>query len=158
MEKELIEKRKPRIIKTPPEFTPKSWGKERKRAGCYPYALNLDCKEFALIGDFVGNRCTYRVRSNELIKILLLELDFLGFDAKQVNDEYELRKGEYLIYLRRCRHTGYYHFSRRDADGEWSDKFPDELPKRIDFEDEYIPGGWDRFFEGFFFALKERDS
>ena len=40
-------------------FRPNRW-KHFLKAGCYPYALNLEINDFFLIGDFIKKRCDYK--------------------------------------------------------------------------------------------------
>lgn len=148
-----------RLIKRdhPIEFYPEEWENYLK-AGCYPYSLNLKVDRFALIGDFIGKRCTKRADEFTLIKTLEEETGFLGFEIRQVKlrEITHLKEGEFLIYLRRDKHLGVYHLLRRDDNGIWSHKFPDEYPIKANFlEEEYVRPN-NRFAKGWMFALKPK--
>lgn len=141
----------------PPTFHPKDWEKYSK-TGCYTYALNIKTKEFKLIGDFIGKRCTYRTNVKDLLKTFRLEVKTLGFSVRGIHlDDLEhLKPGEFAIYLKRDKHIGYYHFFRRDDNGVWSHKHPDEDPEEIDLmEEEYVEED-NSFLKGWLFALKSK--
>ena len=142
----------------PPKFQPQKWDNYSK-TGCYTYALNIKKKAFFLVGDFIGKRCTYRTNVKDLLKTFRLEVKTLGFSVReiQLEDLEHLKPGEYAIYLKRDKQIGYYHFFRRDSNGVWSHKHPDEDPEEIDLmEEEYVYT--DNFFvRGWLFALKVKD-
>ena len=143
----------------PIEFYPEEWENYLK-AGCYPYSLNLKIDKFALIGDFIGKRCTKNTDEDTLIDTLQEEVRFLGFEIRQVRlrEIIHLKNGEFLIYLIRDKHLGVYHVLRRDDNGTWSHKFPDEYPIKANFlEEEYVRSN-NRFAKGWMFALKPKDS
>ena len=158
MRTELTKKKYNRRFKEPPRFYPKRFKGDRlKWQGCWPYALNAKYKYFALVGDFIGKRKKYNSTNEELISTVIEEGEYFGLEIKLVDEEYEPKDGEYLIYLRRCIHTGYYHFLRQDENGQWSHKHPGEPPRMANFKKEhYVPEG-DPFAIGFFFAIKEKN-
>lgn len=114
------------------KFEPRKW-EEYIDAGCYPYALDLFCNQFILVGDFIGKRCNEKVSDKFLVDTLKEELSFLGYQIKEIDTEYCIKKEyEFKIYLQRDEHTGYYHFLRQDISDIWSHKFPKEVPTNID--------------------------
>lgn len=152
-----VEKKKHnRRYNEPPRFCPKRFKGDKLIAqGCWPYALNAKYGYFALVGDFIGKRCKYDKTDKELIKRIIEEGEYFGLEIKQVDTQYELKEGEYLIYLKRDIHTGYYHFFRKDEDGQWSDKHPGKPPQRVDFKKQYVPKG-NKFVKGFFFSVRKK--
>ncbi len=148
-----------RRFKEPPKFYPKRFKGDRlKWQGCWPYALNAKYGYFAVVGDFIGKRKKYNATNEELISTIIEEGEYFGLEIKQVDEEYKPKKGEYIIYLKRGIHDGYYHFFRRDENGIWSHKHPGKIPERVNFKKEhYVPEG-DHFCVGFFFSVKEKDS
>ena len=119
-----------RTLKTP-KFQPSKW-ENAKRAGCYPYAINLQKNEFFVVGEFIGKRCTEKTSNEDLVKTLKDELNAIGYVVKEISVEDIIKDDEMKIYLQREEHTGYYHFLRQDSDGLWSHKYPNELPIRTD--------------------------
>lgn len=69
------------------KFEPQKWEKYIG-AGCYPYALNLFCNQFILVGDFIGKRCNEKVSDEFLVDTLIEELTFLGYQIKEIDTEY----------------------------------------------------------------------
>lgn len=141
------------------KFEPKKW-REALSASCYCYAIDVKSENFILVGEFIGKKCNEKVSDEELIRILKEELEFLDYEPKEVEVDYKTKPGEFKIYLERDFHSGYYHFYREDEDGTWSDKRPEELPKKQPmFLDEiknrkvsvYSPSGW-------CFKLKEKEG
>lgn len=125
------------------------------KAGCYPYALDMRINEFALIGDFIGKRCTWRVSDEVLIDTLIKELDFLEIKVRKSNLEEVVKKGEIKIYLERDTMSGYYHFSRQDASGIWTHKEPGKTPQKLP-EKFYKAGEEDElYFDTWCFIIKK---
>lgn len=149
-------KTKLRILNNPPVFNPEKW-KYAINAGCYPYAINLFYNKFALVGDFIGKRCSEKVSDKILIETLKKELKFLGYDVKETNAQYSVKEDEIKIYIQRDEHTGYYHFLRQDKSGIWSHKFPNELPTNLDSYGQVIEDPEEMVesaFYGWYFLLK----
>lgn len=111
-------------------FRPNRW-KHFLKAGCYPYALNLEINDFFLIGDFIKKRCDYSVSDEFLKNVLLEELSFLGYTPQETEIDFALNSNQLKIYLTRDTHSGYYHFYRQDNDGMWSHKDVNRIPVRI---------------------------
>lgn len=135
------------------KFEPERW-KETLRASCYYYAINVECKDFVLVGETIGKRCNDNVSDEELFRILKEELKAtFNYEVEEVDLTYKARKGEFKIYLERGKHRGYYHFFREDADGSWSDKRPGEFPQQQNLEErkKLATVGW-------CFKLKEKEG
>lgn len=130
-----------RTLKNPPEYDPTKWVAGAIDAGCYPYVIdNIYINKFLLIGDFLGDRCTSKTSNETLVVTLLKELRALGYRAKLVDSRHIQKKEEILIYLKREVHTGFYHFYRKDKDGEWSHKDVGQAPARVEnfYEKVYV--------------------
>ena len=157
MKIEVEKEKHNRRYKEPPRFYPKRFKGDRlKWQGCWPYALNAKYPYFAVVGDFIGKRKKYNATNEELIATIIEEGEYFGLEVKKVDEDYIPSKNEYLIYMRRCIHSGYYHFLRRDENGSWSHKHPGEVPEMVNFKrDHYVPKG-DPFFIGVFFSIKEK--
>ena len=110
-----------------PKYNPNKW-KHAINSGCYPYAVNLFINNFLLIGSIIGKPCNYRTTDEKLVNTLIEELNYIGYNVKSIRIEDRIKEGELKIYLQRERMTGYYHFLRQDADGNWSHKYPGEIP------------------------------
>ncbi len=91
-----------RTLKTP-KFEPGRW-KNAKKAGCYPYAINIQKNEFFLVGELIGKKCTSKASDEILIKTLIEELDVIGYFAKEISIEGEIKENEQKIYLQREMH------------------------------------------------------
>lgn len=158
MQIEVEKKKHNRRYKGLPKFYPKRFKGERlKWQGCWPYALNAKYPYFALVGDFIGKRRKYNATNQELIETIIEEGEYFGLEIKQVSEDYITSKGEYLIYLRRCVHSGYYHFLRKDANGYWSHKHPGQAPEMVNFKKDHYVSKENPYFVGFLFSVKEKD-
>lgn len=157
MKTETFKKKNNQRFQGLPKFFPRRFnGDKRIWQGCWPYALNAKYGYFAVVGDFIGKRRKYDATNEELISTIIEEGEYFNLEIKQVDDNYQPEEEEYLIYLVRLRHSGYYHFLRRDSDGRWSHKHPGEKPERVNFKkDHYVPEN-DSFREGFFFSVKPK--
>ncbi len=126
-------------------------------AGCYQYAIGFYTNEYIIVGDIIGKRCKANESDDTLLYILKEELETLGYEVKEVDVEYQLKKGEIKIYLQRDEHTGYYHFLRQDKNGIWSHKYPGEMPTTKDSNGEEITNPESMIeppFYGWCFCLK----
>ena len=119
-----------RTLKTP-KFQPSRWENAR-RAGCYPYAINLLKNEFFVVGELIDKKCTEKTSDEILLKTLTEELNSVGYLVEEISIEDDIKENEQKIYLQREEQTGFYHFLRQDSDGIWSHKYPNELPIRTD--------------------------
>lgn len=138
----------------PLRFNPEEWV-DYNGANCYPYALGLKTDESFLIGDFIGKRMTHANSLADILYILHLELEALGFEVIECCTEDIAPEGSFKIYLER-NEIGEYHFLREDEDGFWSHKAADFAPNRRDTAG-YLISDPDSMcnpaFEGFCFML-----
>lgn len=143
----------------PPMYEPKEWN-TCLDAGCYPYALNIKVNKFFVVGDLIGKHCNGSVSDEYLIAVLKEEVEFiLDCELTEVETNTFLNEGERLIYIQREDHTGYYHFLRKDDNGTWSHKYPNELPTNRDSIGEIIEDPdcmVDKAFRGWCFLIKKR--
>lgn len=114
----------------PQEFNPREW-EAYKGAGCYPYALGIKTDEAFLIGDLIGRRVTHHNTEEEILEVLMIELEEMGFEVLECDTMDIAEEGCFKIYLE-INQNGEYHFLRQDSDGIWSHKAPDHLPHRKD--------------------------
>ena len=114
----------------PLRFNPEEWA-DYNGANCYPYALGLKTDEAFLIGDFIGKRMTHINSLTDVLYILHLELEALGFQVIECCTKDIVPEGSFKIYLER-NELGEYHFLREDEDGFWSHKAADSPPNRRD--------------------------
>lgn len=126
----------PKTINRQLEFNPNQWAGYEK-ASCYLYAINVFINSYYLVGDMIGKTCNNKVSDLELIKILKKEINFLGYKIEEIKKEEEVDNEKFLkICLIRDERTGFYHFLRQEKDKSWSEKYPMELPNKVDFKDE----------------------
>lgn len=135
-----------------PKYKPKAW-KKYLNAGCYPYALDWKVNRFYLVGELIGEKCDCYVSDEYLIRVLIQELKLVfRYEAELVDAEYKCKADEKKIFLQRHNQTGYYHFYREDDNGEWSNKFLNELPVKINSIRKILK---DPYTSGWCFLLKK---
>lgn len=140
------------------ELEEEKW-KRYIKAGCYQYAIEDYRNEFFVVGDTIGKRCNEKVSDEILIETLTEELEIMGYSLKEVETDYQVRNGEFKIYLQRDEHTGYYHFLKQMGNGYWFHKFPGELPTDLDSYGEEIDSPEAMIespFYGWCFCLEKR--
>ena len=147
-----------RAIKLRTKYEPIKW-KNFRKAGCYPYVLDVYENRFMFIGSFIGEMCTSSTPDEEIIKVLCQELDYLGYAVREDDSLGPINKGERRIYLQREIRTGYYHLLRQDSNGIWSHKYPGELPTQKDSMGRIIEvpeDAADNPFDGWCFRLTKK--
>lgn len=128
-------------------------------ANCYPYAIGIKTNEPFIIGDLIGKRVTSKDSIINILYVLHLELEALGFEVVECCTEDIAPEGFQKIYLER-NSLGEYHFLRQDDNGLWSHKAADFLPTQSDTSGYLItdPDSMlDSSFEGYCFMLTREE-
>ena len=103
-------------------------------ASCYLYAINLHINSNLLVGQLIGKRCNVDTPDDVLIKVLREEIEAIGYSIERIENDTIIDEGEFKICLIKDYRTGWYHFLRQDGDGNWSHKYPLELPRTVEYD------------------------
>lgn len=114
----------------PLRYNPEDW-KNFNGANCYPYALGIKTNDSFLVGDLIGKRITSKNSISDLLYVLRVEIEELGFEMEECCTDDIVPDGSFKIYME-CNKLGEYHFLREDEDGLWSHKAADFPPNRRD--------------------------
>lgn len=109
----------------PPTYNPKKW--RGKKLNCYAYALDLDIDDPKMSiwtpGQIASKNPKHQVYTN-VTEQVKKDLDVLGISYRENSDVLNPGEWKIAIYYKPSFHDWPigFHFSRRDADGIWSEK------------------------------------
>lgn len=102
-------------------------------AGCYQFAVGIYDHSPRLVGDYIGERKTWRHTDQQLLATLDKELRFLGFACRSAQMAEMPNKYERKIYLERDIHTGFYHFLWWNPEtSSWWEKEANRRPNEVE--------------------------
>lgn len=116
-------------------------------AGCYQFAVGMFDHRPLLIGDYIGERRTWRHTNQQILNTLKKELEYLGFSVRDSQVEEIPRENERKIFLEREIQTGYYHFLWWNPEtatwwGKEADRRPKEEGRKPVVDNNHLVEGW----------------